>query len=144
MGFKIKTIPLDKDTIESSNNILFDDGVYYIITPFFEGRDTATYTYKLTTATDGDSQLVIGKHAIQVDGEYIFMVSWDDGMLVYKIADDGQLTRVYWDDSPGLFNQSYLSSLILDRANKKGWVARDYTDGIQQFDYCDIANGNIT
>lgn len=141
MALKLNTIPLDRDKIESSQNIMFDDGFAYLITPLWKGRDTVTYTYRHTIEHDSDDDSFIGSEAVQVDGDYIFMAGWSDGFVVYKMANDGSLTRVYYDYSDPHTN--YLSQLILDPVNKKGWVARDYTDGIRQFDYSDIANGNI-
>ena len=147
MAIKTITMPLDRDKILSSSNIQFDDATTYMITPFWDGRSNLPedYVTKTATTTDGDNDMTLYARSAKVDGNLVLVGGWDDGLIIYRINDDGSITQVYWDDTPGAMNYNYISTIAIDTVTKKGWLgSQNAGHGIQEFDYSDIVTGGST
>lgn len=94
---------------------------------------------------DGGDRVIGFTCGYDVDGDLLFTVGWGDGFAVRRLNNDGTMTRLFyennflWRDTSSSYN--HLTSVTLDKVNKKGVVMTYNVEGYTTFDYSGLING---
>ena len=97
---------------------------------------------------DGGDRVIGFPNGYEVDGDLLFTVGWGDGFAVRRLNDDGSMTRLFvdsnflWRDTGSTYN--HLTTVVLDKVNKKGVVMTYNVYGYTTFDYSGLMNGGTT
>ena len=97
---------------------------------------------------DGGDRVIGFTSGYEIDGDLLFTVGWGDGFAVRRLNNDGTMTRLYYEnrflyrDTSNTYGS--LTSVAIDKVNKKGVVMTYNVDGYTTFDYSGCLNGGTT
>ena len=97
---------------------------------------------------DGGDRVIGFTTGYEIDGDLLFTVGWGDGFAVRRLNNDGTMTRLYYQsqflyrDTSSTYN--HLTSVAIDKVNKKGVAMTYNVEGYTTFDYSGCVNGGTT
>lgn len=103
-------------------------------------RGMSNYTGYLNA---GNDDLIGFPHAYGVHDDLIIHAAWSSGLGIFKINNDGSMTKIYGNSDPsGAYGDANNQSIVLHKQSKKFVIMSYDNNGYSIWDYSDCFNGN--
>lgn len=118
------------------------------VLPLFKGGHSNATVDSASGDYSGGNRIIGFPNGIEIDGDLIFTAGWGDGFAVRRLNNDGTLTKIFHDGS-FLYRDTgstytNMTSVAIDKVNKKGVVMSYNVYGYTTFDYSGCVNGGTT
>ena len=146
---KFKNDILDRgDIISITGAAQTSYGPFNHILPVFKGGHSNATVDSASGDYDGGDRVIGFPNGIEIDGDLIFTAGWGDGFAVRRLNNDGTLTKIFHDGSflyrDTSSTYTNMTSVAIDKVNKKGVVMSYNVYGYTTFDYSGCVNGGTT
>ena len=103
-------------------------------------RGMSNYTGYLNP---GNDDLIGFPHAYGVHGDLVIHACWASGLGIFKVNNDGSMTKIYGNSDPsGAYGDANNQSIVLHRPSKTFVIMSYDNNGYSIWDYSDCFNGN--
>lgn len=137
---EIKPIFLDSGSNVLSNvNSLYHTGLRKFMSLWFKFHDSNEHhEYNGSDSTDSDRP--ISNEGIQVDEDIFCVASHVGGFGVYRLNNDGTISKLYHDGYPHA-SYTYFQSVAIDKVNKLAFVGTYQVSGLSVYDISECFGG---
>ena len=147
MAFKFVALNNSNDISVTGCMLTSGRGQFGIL-PIYKGGMSNYKSRSGSGDYDGGDRVIGFTTGYEIDGDLLFTVGWGDGFAVRRLNNDGTMTRLYYEsqflyrDTSSTYN--HLTSVAIDKVNKKGVVMTYNVEGYTTFNYSGLVNGGTT